>query len=755
MKRLLLSVAAIAAIIPAGAQSKINPQGQAIIQQYKELHAQGAVRTAAVDVPERMNVLVNIAPGSSLDDFSDIPGIEVMASTGHFAVINMPVSEIEQFSELNSVKSLSFGIKARPMLNKAREAAFVNEVQAGTGLNSAYTGKGVYAALFDTGLEPNHINFRDADGKSRVRGVWTVFGWEEGKEQVKEYLTEKEIASFTTEKSAATHGTHVLGIMAGSYNGPGYLGGDSKPHDGDIPFWGVSPDAEILIGCGDLYQNDILIGVDRIINKAEADGKPVAINLSLGINSGPHDGSSDFCQALDEYGKRAIFSISAGNEGDENIGVSYDFSSKNKTFKTFLGPSAQSQSFKGTCEFWMSDGDIPDAKLVIYSRLKGETIYQVPIGNLHGGYLTLAGANWKDDKADRTEFFDDAWDANSNVKVYSGVDSNKRYWIYLDENLNYLSMDNSIYKDYAIGITISAPAGKQVFGYAEPGDNYDYTAEFTNFGLRTWQAGSPNGSINDMATGKNVMAIGAYVTREYWTNLDGYSYHFTNGDYTPGHIAPFSSYGTIFGNRNLPDICAPGSTLISSVNSYYVQKLNDIDRECAAVVESNSKSYYWMQMQGTSMAAPFAGGVFTSWLQADPTLTIDRIREVAVATAVKGPGYETSGNPVQWGAGQIDALAGIKMILAGSGIGTVEADPDADSDDRALVITSPSRGILDILFAGATHVDAQLFNLSGVPVASARADGMELSLDASSLAPGIYIIRVATPAATISRKIRL
>lgn len=37
-----------------------------------------------------------------------------------------------------------------------------------------------------------------------------------------------------------------------------------------------------------------------------------------------------------------------------------------------------------------------------------------------------------------------------------------------------------------------------------------------------------------------------------------------------GEVSRFSSYGTLADGRNLPDICAPGASVISSVNTYCV-----------------------------------------------------------------------------------------------------------------------------------------------------------------------------------------
>ena len=58
------------------------------------------------------------------------------------------------------------GFEKSAQMYVARPAGGVDAVQAGAdGLPMPYTGKGVVAGLFDTGLDVNHINFLDAEGE--------------------------------------------------------------------------------------------------------------------------------------------------------------------------------------------------------------------------------------------------------------------------------------------------------------------------------------------------------------------------------------------------------------------------------------------------------------------------------------------------------------------------------------------------------------------------------------------------------------
>ena len=63
---------------------------------------------------------------------------------------------------------------------------------------------------------------------------------------------------------------------------------------------------------------------------------------------------------------------------------------------------------------------------------------------------------------------------------------------------------------------------------------------------------------------------------------------------------------------------------------------------------------YWGELQGTSMACPFVTGTVGLWLQADPALTFDQVLETINKSSVAQTTV-----PERWGAGKIDALAGI------------------------------------------------------------------------------------------------
>jgi serine protease AprX len=68
---------------------------------------------------------------------------------------------------------------------------------------------------------------------------------------------------------------------------------------------------------------------------------------------------------------------------------------------------------------------------------------------------------------------------------------------------------------------------------------------------------------------------------------------------------------------------------------------------------------FYTQIEGTSMATPFAAGVVALMLSADPTLTPDQIKQILRQTATPMPGYEE----FQIGSGYINAYAAVDKVL--------------------------------------------------------------------------------------------
>ena len=114
------------------------------------------------------------------------------------------------------------------------------------------------------------------------------------------------------------HGTHVTGIAAGDGSAPG----QGRPGG---TFVGVAPEADIIVvanasnGAEGLGTSaNTLDAVNYMYQRAGTLSRPCVINMSLGDNLGPHDGTSLLERGLDNLlgGPGRAFVKSAGNAGN-------------------------------------------------------------------------------------------------------------------------------------------------------------------------------------------------------------------------------------------------------------------------------------------------------------------------------------------------------------------------------------------------------------------------------------------------------
>lgn len=197
----------------------------------------------------------------------------------------------------------------------------VRSVQENKNLN--LNGNGVIVAVIDSGIDYTHLDFRNEDGSSRILYLWDQTesgtppagfsaGAEYTQQQINSALNSETPLQIVPSTDLNGHGTAVAGVAAGN-------GRESNGEN-----IGVAPNADLIIvkagtkGYASFARTtELMRGVKYVIDKARQLNKPIAINMSFGMNNGSHLGDSLFETYLSDVSaewKTSII-IPTGNEG--------------------------------------------------------------------------------------------------------------------------------------------------------------------------------------------------------------------------------------------------------------------------------------------------------------------------------------------------------------------------------------------------------------------------------------------------------
>lgn len=707
-------------------------------------------------------------------------GYEIENELGRIVIARLTAPEMEAVAELDEVVQVSLGFEAEPMMRVARKTTKVDDVHkanASSCLSHGYTGEGVIVGMMDTGLDPNHLNFRDAAGNLRIKNYWEIKGADGS---VVLYDTPEKIGAFETDLRQETHATHVLGIMAGSHNArPGSgngmvatLNGLGKPSvsaSNINPYYGVAKDAELSVCSGTLENNNITIAAGRFRDYVKSTGKPGVLNFSLGNQRGPHDGTDASSLALADVGKDVLICMSAGNEGNANISLSKTLTASDKTVRTFVSTGLAGN---GYLDIWSSGPQTLKVTFAAINLTNGNIVgtFEIPTPS---SFSYIGGTSVRYSNVVKNAQFGNTFGQSSFIGYSANLNTaNNRYDVYLTFELSGSNANT------AAAIIVEGTDGNKI-------DMYGSMVLRSN-GMAGYLDGTPTNSINGLACGDNILVVGAYVNSNPYMTLGGEN-SWSSTTYPQGGIAAFSSYGHTFQGRQLPDVVGPGMGMISSYNSYYVRDeinnyvtkglANPVNTKTEAQLRTEAESgysvwinspdkkdpddmktplkNYWGEMSGTSMSSPFVAGVLALWSQAAAEkgvrLSMDDVKKVIAATADKDE--FTAQQPERWGMGKINALAGLKYILANE-LGGVDGIA-SDDPESSLIIEPVGGGVYSVFLAGVEGFTATLHNLQGQAVATASATGNELTLDGSALGRGVYVLTVQAPNTRISRKIAL
>ena len=622
-------------------------------------------------------------------------GVKILSKFKGMVTANIPVDAIEAVAALDNVKKVSVAKKLKHDTYYAREATNVDDILNYTadaqaaGLLQAYDGTGVVIGIIDTGIQFDHVMFKDENGNTRIK---KAIVYDTNTKQLVEYNTQSEIEALTYDTNTSYHGSHTSSIAGGSnftFSGYYYDNVSERVVNGTRTYGGMAPKADLVLCglAGQLTDANIAACIQKISEYADQVGKPCVISISLGSQFGPHDGTGFLSDIYEQYmsgsGKTVV--MSSGNDGDTNI---YHNKSASRTSPAMS--VLDLQYYEGytlgsyTLNNWFLYG-----QSLSYARTPNIDL----AGRFYVIDITTNTIVWVSDEmtsdtqwsvnadetdeeatynADLAQYFGSASDDGGYLCAFFDTDEeNGKNYIYT--NVFYLKA-----KDYTqSGTTLT---GKYKIGFSyypkENGTSVDidsWGVDETYFSAAsatyngttyTFTAGSDECSIQDDATNSHVIPIGNYTTMVSWSstaNSSNTSYYYVEG--TIGDISTSSGYQAAGAGplgTKLPWITAPGEMIIAAFNKGYVSNGKTNSSSLLRGYDANNPLGV---ASGTSMAAPCAGGIVALWMQADPTLTIEDVKALMASTAIKDS-YVNGTNASHFGNGKIDALAGIEEILA-------------------------------------------------------------------------------------------
>jgi hypothetical protein len=699
-----------------------------------------------------MSAFVHLKDNAALADLEAL-GVQVQTKFGKGRITALiPVEKVEQVAALDNVTKIKAAQMMRPATTAARQKTNVDDILTqsadaiSAGLDKVYDGSGVILGVIDTGIDFNHIAFKDKDGNSRIKQAYIYNG------STERTYTGSSITSSLTDDNTEDHGTHTSSIAGGSSVTVNDSTVSVTDDHASAAYGGMAPGADLFLagvnGLSDTYMTNAL---NAMITYADNQGKPLVVSNSWGSHLGPHDGTGEWADLVaqhfgDSHPNRVILFAASNDADHEQGGI---FATGTSSSANPFGAIIRSHYYSDTDDGYYYSGIIANA----WANTTGSLTCNVYVLNKSTGAILATATVTPSTKgasvSDLSSYYSGSLYAYKN---YVSAEGKTQVMLYTNE-LETRSADSN----YTLAFELYPTNGSTTINAWADGYAYFYNMGLTTNG-HTWTNGTSDMSASDEATIPNAISIGAYVSRTDWRSAAGTAYTST-GEYTMDDIAPFSSYALASKSPTglaYPWISAPGARLAAAVNHNHTTSVDDYsyygDNFITDLVVNSSTNPYAM-MEGTSMATPAAAGIVALWLQASmeegaahKNLTVNDVKNIMRETAINDAFTTTGANASHFGNGKIDALAGIQYILGVSGGPTIKATPTTVTFDtntyatRSYTKTVNVRGMSLEAGITATLTDANgVYSIDKSSITLAQAgDGVDITITYAPQAAGTH-----------------
>ncbi len=599
MKRIVL-FGTVALLIVLGAaqvfaqESKLDARARIALS---ELQAPGASATrlratgTAVTATGQLDVFIR---GDVSRAQLEAMGVNVRTELPGLFTADVPVDVVDQLAARADVAAINGAALCEQYLNTSVPTTGANALRGAAPTFTGMNGAGVLVGDVDSGIDWKHKDFKDASLASRILYIWDQSvttgtppsGFTKGREWTKSQIdllqcTENDTG---TVANGDGHGSHVMGIAAGNGQGTGAA----------IPAYtyvGMAPMADIAMVKTTFYTTDIIDGVNYLFQKAAALGKNAVVNLSLGSEYGPHDGTSTFESALDALsGPGKVVVVAAGNDR----GTSWHAAANVPATGDSVKFTVTSGNVNGALLAFDGYYNAPD-NMTVTLRSPGNKIITLPMGGIN--------------------------------KAYPGDTTGVNGVVYFE---NGASLTSTGAREVYIEImSTGSTAGKTTTGVwtltftpvsqAASTTRFDMWRFYSNYPSATFTYNMVNDHlVSEPGNAARVITVAAWETKNSWTRCSGTTVSYS-GPAPIGAIATFSGIGPTRDGRNKPDLAAPGMGIGSTRSS-------SATGTCGSQAFLLNDNGVHVINQGTSMAAPHVAGATAILMQKFGAMTPEQVK---------------------------------------------------------------------------------------------------------------------------------
>ena len=574
------------------------------------------------------------------------------------------------FADAHPALDLEVGPPLRLLLDSA--GRYVGSAQATL---QGLDGNGAAVGVADTGIDVTHKDFIDAAGHTRIAWLLDLSSPPRGKYPQLEQQFGTLDSNNHVVTGAVWDADDIDALLASGQRGQlpqdevghGTLVASCAAGNGELGrsvYRGVAPKATIIAariasaGSEDISNDDLLRGVgflyDRADNGFPAGPIPVVVNLSIGSDFGPHDGTMAWEETLASYvgsshpGHAMV--AAAGNSGsiaDTPVHQNVHVSQASTTRVPLLVEGVTT----GGVEVWVSMHD--GASFQVGLDAPDGTTWIAPVSPNQQGAKNTGDYNAGIYNGSGSSGSPVPSASRGAVIVWQGQWPSGTYQITLTGGEGTADL-------YAVGTGNAASPGAVGFSY----------------GVR-------ESTINLPATNPAIIGVGCTINKSTWVSVSDLKVGLavpvldaTGGladlqaqprDPVPGEPCWFSSAGPTLTGVAKPEIMAPGAAIIGALSAQAVppasasiftnpecptppgKKPNSL---CQQIDATHGVSF------GTSFSSPIVAGAVAVLLQHDPTLTQDE-----VLAALQGGAHPLRGAAPfedQAGPGEVDVLGAVR-----------------------------------------------------------------------------------------------